>query len=197
MNGSLTASVDAVLYRIGQKLIKDQSERHRRIIGKVNIARFANDFRITRKHLARGIANSGYKLLRIKVSSSGGAVQNLLSSRHRSDSTTRVIDDLSCFGTLRSSGCDIQERLQHLHVVFNAMIEFVEQNPLLRLGLLAFADIDQHVHRAYYSAGRVAQGSGIRNEWYPRAVRTLGDSFRIPNGPAFLESEGHRALVMR
>ena len=50
-----------------------------------------------------------------------------------------------------------QQRLQHLHVVLGAMVEFVEQQPLLRFRLPSLADVDQHVDGADDLAGGVAQ----------------------------------------
>ena len=87
--------------------------------------------------------------------------------------------------------------MQHLHVVLDAVIELVEQHFLVRLGLLAFADVDQHVHGADKLAVFIAQGRRIGNEGNARAVGTLGDCLDPAHRTIFPEHDRHGGLVVR
>jgi hypothetical protein len=90
----------------------------------------------------------------------------------------------------------MQQRLQRLHVVLDAVVQFVEQHSLLRFGLLALADVDKHVDGADDLAARIAQRSRIGNERNASAVGTLGDRFSVADRAPLLQRHGHRALVV-
>src|SRR5215208_5487164 len=55
------------------------------------------------------------------------------------------VQDFPRLLAVRRSCSGEQQRLQHLHVVLGAVIEFIEQKPLLGFGLPPLADIHQHV----------------------------------------------------
>ena len=65
------------------------------------------------------------------------------------------------------------------------------------LGALSFRDVHQHVDGADDAAGFIPQRRWIGGKPHPRAVGTLGDSFRTAYGPALLQGNGHGALIVR
>src|SRR5882757_4917489 len=58
------------------------------------------------------------------------------------------------------------------------MVQFVEKDPLLGLGLFALADIDQHIDRPDYLASAIAKRCRIWDERNPGAIGALGHYFR-------------------
>ena len=109
-----------------------------------------------------------------------------------------LVEDLLRFRRADLPRCRrIEQRLHHLHVVLDAMIELVEQHALMRFRLLALADVDQHVDGADDLAFGIAQRRRIGNERHAAAVRALGDGFGVADRTAFLERHRHRTLVVR
>src|SRR5205814_105385 len=84
----------------------------------------------------------------------------------------------------------------YLHVVLDAMIELVEQQTLLGLGLPSLADIHQHVDGADNLSRCIAQRRRKGNERDARPIGPFGDSLRIAYRPSLLQRDGHRTLVM-
>ncbi len=78
----------------------------------------------------------------------------------------------------------------------NALLELLVELADPFLGALAFADVDQHVHRADQIARSVMQRRRVGNEGDARAVGPLGDGLRPADRTIFLERHGHRALVV-
>src|SRR5262245_3626835 len=77
------------------------------------------------------------------------------------------------------------------------MVQFVEQEALLGFSLFALADVNQHIDRADDLATAVAKWCRIWNDGNPGPVGTLHYDFGVADGPPFLESDRHRALIMR
>ncbi len=77
------------------------------------------------------------------------------------------------------------------------MVQLVEQDPLLGLGLFALADIHQQIDRPDDLAGAVAKRCRIWNEGNPGSVGTLRHDFGVADGAALFESDRHGALVIR
>ncbi len=76
------------------------------------------------------------------------------------------------------------------------MVQFVEQDPLLGLGLSALADIHQHIDRAGYLACAVAKWCRIWNEGNPSPIGAFRHGFGVTTGTPLLEGECHGALVI-
>src|SRR6266404_2994211 len=77
------------------------------------------------------------------------------------------------------------------------MVQFVEKDPLLGLGLFALADIDQHIDRPDYLASAIAKRCRIWDERNPGAIGALGHYFRVADGTTLFKSDCHWALVIR
>src|SRR5258707_3450147 len=77
------------------------------------------------------------------------------------------------------------------------MVQFVEKDRLLGLGLFALADIDQHIDRPDYLASAIAKRCRIWDEGNPGAIGALGHYFRVTDGATLFKSDCHWALVIR
>src|SRR5258705_10625764 len=76
------------------------------------------------------------------------------------------------------------------------MVQLVEQDPLLGLGLFALADIHQQIDRPDYLASAVAKRCRIWNERNPGPVGTLRHDFGVADGTTLIERHRHGGLVM-
>src|SRR5689334_8312026 len=106
-------------------------------------------------------------------------VEHPLGGCHRCDASACLAEYLPCFIAPGFPGGGEQQRLQDLHVVLGAMIEFVEQQTLLRLSLPSLADVHQHIDRADDLPRPIAQRCWKWNERNARAVRPFSDRFSI------------------
>ena len=138
-----------------------------------------HSIRVRRQQLPDGFADRRQESSAANRVASLRAVQHALRRRHGRDPRAGFVEDLPRLLAVRGSGRGEQQRLQHLHVVLDAMIEFVEQQALLGLRLPALADVHQHVDRADDPAGRVAQRRRKRNEGNACAVRPFGDRLGV------------------
>src|ERR1700756_659802 len=77
------------------------------------------------------------------------------------------------------------------------MIELVEQQALLRFGLLPLAQINQHIDGTGDLARSIEQRRWERDEGNTRAVRPLGNRFDTADRTALLQRDRHRTLIMR
>src|SRR5262249_7007381 len=77
------------------------------------------------------------------------------------------------------------------------MVQLVEQDPLLGLGLFALADIHQQIDCPDYLAGAVPKRRRIWNEGNPGSLGTLHHDFGVADGTTLIESDRHGGLVMR
>jgi hypothetical protein len=83
-----------------------------------------------------------------------------------------------------------------LHVVFDTMIQLIEQNPLLGFGLFALAHVYQHIDRTDDLSTPVAQRCRIWNNGSSGPVGTLHYDFRVADSTTFSERDRYRVLVM-
>src|SRR5262249_10487102 len=68
---------------------------------------------------------------------------------------------------------------------------------LTPFGLLAFADVDEHVDRTGHSSGRIEQWRRMGDEWNPHTVGPLGYCFHATNKSLLLQRHCHWALIAR
>src|SRR5262249_11920251 len=124
-------------------------------------------------------------------------VEDTLRRGHGHDSTAGLVEHLSCLRAFSPSCPCLQKYLQHLHIVLDAVVQLVEQNPLLGFGVFALADIAQHIDRADCLAGAVAKWGRIWNDGNPGPIGPLRYDFGIADGTPLLKSDCHRTLVIR
>src|SRR5215470_17646764 len=77
------------------------------------------------------------------------------------------------------------------------MVQLVQQDPLLGLGLFALADIHQQIDRPHYLALAITKRCWIWDEGNPGPIGTLCHNFGVADGTTFFEGDRHGGLVMR
>ncbi len=121
---------------IRKQFIDNQRERDRGVVRQLYCISFTIDVQFLREGQLRGFANGVEKITRVEPRGIGRRVKHALGCRHGGDSPAGLLQHLSRLGASGLSRRHPQQRLQHLHVVLDAMVQLAEQHPLLSLGLL-------------------------------------------------------------
>src|SRR5262249_13533856 len=147
--------------------VRNQCERHYRIIGQLYGVSVVINVQLSLKNLLCGLANGLEEITCVKSRRVRSGVKHALCCRHGGDASACLLKYFSRLGTLCPSRRTLQQRMQHLHVVLDAMIELTQENALQSLRLFALTDVHQHVYRADNLSGAVAQRCRIWNERNP------------------------------
>lgn len=123
-------------------------------------------------------------------------VEGLLGGRHGSDALCGVSQYAAGLVAPRFPRGRIDEPVQHCHVVFNAVIEFIEEDLLVRLGSLSVTDVDKHVNRPDQFTVLVKHRCRKRQERHHCAVRPLRNRFNSAHGSFLAERNCHRTLIV-
>src|SRR5947209_5058216 len=77
------------------------------------------------------------------------------------------------------------------------MIKFIEEDLLLGFGLLALADVHQHVYRPEYTAILILDRGRKGKKREEGAIRTLRHSLHATDRALLFQGRRHGALIMR